>query len=350
MKRTLTLLSTALVVLCILVNVLPASAASGSSTGLSINPRKNLIVSPGQTLKDNLIVGNLSPTSTLDLSLRVVDFTFYNNSGTPKLFLAKNAPQETWSIRPFVSLPKTEIIGPSQQVQVPYSVTIPKNQGAGSYYSAIVYSATSGSGGNLDLDASGVTLMFVNVPGAVHENLVLQKLGAYTESKKNDTGSYAFINTVKPGYLAYTLKNNGNVTESPAGSATVKYMFGGKPINVASVNVNSSLALIGQSRLFQTCLNNLKQGTTAVGTYTLENVCGPVNLKPGRYSVSINLYYGQNGNQTQEISGSASFWYLPWWFNITCIVVILVLAFIIWRVVRKLQGKSSSNRKFGKRR
>lgn len=346
MKRILSMLSAALVVLGLVVNVVPASAAAaattsggGSSTGLSINPRKNLVVNPGQTINDNLIVGNLSPLYPLSISLRVVDFTFYNNSGTPKLFLAQNAPQTTWSIKPFIHLPGTETIPAGGSIQVPYSVTVPKNQGAGSYYGAIVYSADSGKGGNLDLDASGVSLVFVNVPGAVHENLSLQKLGVYTASKRAAVGSYTFINTQKPKQIAYTLQNKGNVAESPAGSATVTYMFGGKPINIANVNVNSDLALIGQSRLFQSCLNNLQQGVTAVGTYNLEDVCGPVNLKPGLYTINLSAYYGQNGNPTQEVSGTASFWYLPWWFIITFIVVILILAFIIWRVVRIVRRK-----------
>jgi hypothetical protein len=348
MKRILSMLSAALVVLGVVVNVVPASATS--STGLSINPRKNLVVSPGQTINDNLIVGNLSNAYPLDISLRVVDFTFYNNSGTPKLFLAPNASQTTWSIKPFVHLPKTESIPAGGSVQIPYSVTVPKNQGAGSYYSALVYSATSGKGGNLDLDASGVTLMFVNVPGLVHENLALQKLGIYTANKTSAAGSYTYINTVKPVQIGYTLKNSGNVTEAPAGGATITYMFGGKPINIESVNVNSDLALIGQSRLFQACLNNLKQGISAVGTYNLENVCGPVNLKPGMYTINLAAYYGQNGNPTREVTGTAHFWYLPWWFIITFIVVLLILAFVIWRIVRTVRRRLYGTSKTKSRR
>jgi hypothetical protein len=349
MKRILSLISAALVILGVVVNVIPASAAavSGSSTGLSINPRKNLIVDPGQTLKDNLEVGNLSRSLNLSISLRIVDFTFFNNSGTPKLFLAQNAPQTTWSIKPFIHVPSTETINAGHEIQVPYSVTVPKNQGAGSYYGAIVYSATSGGKGNVNLDASGVSLVFINVPGPVHENLTLQKLGVYTQSKANSTGSYTYINTQMPKQLGYTLDNKGDVAESPSGSATVKYMFGGKPISISSINVNSSLALIGQDRLFQTCLNNLKQGVSTVGTYTLANVCGPVNLKPGYYSASIAIYYGQNGNPTKEVIGAGGFWYLPWWFIIAAVVVILLLAFIIWRIVRAIRQGSKS--KFHKR-
>src|SRR5581483_3797482 len=123
MKRILTLLGAAFMVLAVVITAVPASAAtSQSSTGLSINPRKNLVVAPGQTIKDNLIVGNLSHSANLNISLKVVDFTFYNNSGTPKLFLAKNAPQTTWSIKPFIHLPSFQRIGAGQQTQIPYSV------------------------------------------------------------------------------------------------------------------------------------------------------------------------------------------------------------------------------------
>lgn len=353
MRRILSMLSAALVVLGVVVNVMPALAAAGnSSTGLSINPRKNLVVNAGQTISDNLLVSNLSAAYPLTISLKDVDFTFYNNSGTPKLFLAKNAPQTTWSIKPFLHFPATEVVPAGGSVQVPYTVTVPKNQGAGSYYGAVVYSADSGNGGNVDLDASGVTLMFVTVPGAVHEKLALQKLGTYTSSKTAAAGSYTFINTQSPTQIAYTLQDDGNVAESPAGSATLTYMFGGKPINISNINVNSDLALIGQSRLFQTCVNNEKQGITAVGTYTLNNVCGPVKLKPGMYTINLSAYYGQNGNPTQQVGGTAHFWYLPWWFIATFIAVLLVLAYIIWRVVRMIRRRlyGAPKHKVGHRR
>jgi hypothetical protein len=64
-------------------------------------------------------------------------------------------------------------------------------------------------------------------------------------------------------------------------------------------------------------------------------------LWPGRYSASLNLFYGQNGNRTQEIAGTASFWYLPAWFLIVLAVVLALIAYFVWRIVRKVRGGRS---------
>lgn len=339
--------------LSVLVAVNPlASAATApvGSTGLGIDPRKNLIVSPGQTVKDTLIVNNLSQKYSLGITLHIIDFTYYNNTGTPKLFLSPNAPQTSWSLKPFLHLPDSFVVTPGGQQQINYSVTVPKNQGAGSYYSAIEYSAAGSGGGNVALNASGVTLMFVTVPGTFKENLTLNKLGAYTNANVAYEGKYTYINTSLPTQIGYTLTNRGNVAESPSGSATIKYMFGGKPITIGSLNPNQELALLGQTRLFTSCMKSVPQTGTFNGAQVTTTACGTQSLKPGYYSVSANLFYGQNGNQTREISGMAGFWYLPWWFIGVVLFVILLIAYAVWRIKRKLSGKSSGNFKLRRRR
>ena len=60
---------------------------------------------------------------------------------------------------------------------------------------------------------------------------------------------------------------------------------------------------------------------------------------PGFYRLSLNLFYGQNGNRTQEITGSSVFWYMPMWFIVVLIVGLGALAFGIWRVVRMVRQK-----------
>lgn len=62
------------------------------------------------------------------------------------------------------------------------SVAIPAGHGAGSFYSAIIYSSGAPSGGNVGLNASGVTFAFAQVPGKVNEDLKLEKFGAYKQA------------------------------------------------------------------------------------------------------------------------------------------------------------------------
>ncbi|HSX05580.1 MAG TPA: hypothetical protein VLF69_03885 [Candidatus Saccharimonadales bacterium] len=341
MKRFFRYLSAALTALFLAISMLPASAATppaASSSGLSITPRKNYIINPGQTVTDKLTIGNLSGNADLNLTLRMVDFTFTDQSGTPKLNLAAKAQPTPWSLRPFTTLPQTLFIPHGETRTITYTIQMPKSQGAGSYYSAVLYQAGSANGANVSLSASGVTLVFASVPGTVRENLSLQKFGAYNSEDSGTSGSFVFIDVLQqPQMVAYTLKNEGNVFESPAGSIIVKDMFGHK---VADLNTNttSSLALLGQTRLFATCIKTVQQKIALEGGTSKNTSCTNPGLKPGKYTASLDVFYGQNGNQTKEITATATFWYLPLWFIIVMLVILAAVAGGIWWLQRKIRA------------
>lgn len=344
MKHLKSIILAALAVVVAGAYALPApSVAAQSSASLSIAPKKNYVIEPGKSVDDKLTIRNLDNTSDLELTLRVVDFTFTGDGGTPKLFLDENAEQTTWSLRPFLKVPKTVTVPKSGSKTVDISVAIPKVQGAGSYYSAIIYSTGAPDGGNVGLAASGVTLAFVNVPGKVHEDLKLEKFGAYRPAVSGKQAGYVFFATDEPQHIGYTLKNNGNVAEAPVGSITLTDLFGRETV-INEVNPNGSLALIGQSRTYTACIKLKEQSVDFNGSKTDAKTCVSPGLWPGYYSAKLNLFYGQNGNITQEIVGNASFIYLPWWFIIVLIIVIAVITFIVWKIVRKVRGRANSHR------
>lgn len=347
MKRFKTL-SLIVAVLAVLIAAVGTPVSAQSSASLSIVPKKNYTIEPGKSINDTLIIRNLDNERNLDLTLRVVDFTFIDDGGAPKLMLAEDAPQTTWSMKPFLTIPKSVSVPPKESRTLDMSVAIPENHGAGSYYSAIVYSSGSPDGGNVGLSASGVTLVFTSVPGAVDETLTLEKFGAY--NAVGSGGSYTFLTTQMPQRMAYTLKNEGNVTQSPVGSITLQHMFGGEEIVISDINPNESLALIGQARTFVSCIKLQSEEVDFNGARSREKTCSTPKLWPGRYSAKLHIFYGQNGNRTQEISGSASFWYLPWWFLVIFFAVLAVIAYIVWRIVRKVRGGRSRGMKSPRRR
>jgi hypothetical protein len=341
MKRLKSIVLVALAVLVSVGYILPAATASAvSSAALSIAPKKNYVIDPGQSVKDKLSIRNLDSVSPLELSLRVVDFTFTDDGGTPKLFLDPSAPQTTWSLKPFLTVPKNVTIPPSGSKTVDMSVAIPAKHGAGSYYSAIVYSSSAPDGGNVGLSASGVTLVFTTIPGQVKEDLKLEKFGAYVAATAQAKAHYSYWNLNEPQQMAYTLKNSGNVTEAPAGSITLKNMFG-KEYTINNVNPSGSLALIGQSRTYTSCIKLKEESVDFNGTKTPAAGCTSAGLWPGHYSVKLDLFYGQNGNMTQEVRGTAGFWYLPAWFLVLLAIVLLVIAFYVWKLVRFIRGRQN---------
>lgn len=355
MKRFISTVMAACAVFVAAAYAMPAVPVSAiSSSALSIVPKKNYVIEPGKAVTDKLTIRNLDTTNALVLTLRVVDFSFTDDGGTPKLFLDQNTPQTTWSLKPFLTVPKTVTVPKGSSKSLDMSVSIPKGHGAGSYYSAIIYSTGApGTGGNVGLSASGVTLVFTQIPGKVKENLTLKNFGAYVLDAQTQRPDYVFFTMNKPQGMAYTLKNEGNVTEAPVGSITIKDMFGNEQ-KITNLNPVGSLALIGQTRTFTSCMKLESQAVDFNGDKSKANKCVDPDLWPGIYTATLDVFYGQNGNLTREVTGTAMFWYVPGWF-IIALIAALLFAYIygrkLWyKIQDKLHGgvrlnKSSRRRK-----
>lgn len=317
----------------------PVAPVSAQSSSLSIAPKKNYLIEAGKTEKDKLNIRNLDSTSDLTLYLRVIDFTYTDETGTPKLFLDGDTEPTTWSLRSYLKVPETVTVPKGKSASVDMSVTMPKGIGAGSYYSAIVYSTSAPDAtgkGNVGLAASGTTLAFVTVPGAMNEEMNFLKLGAYSKTAQK----YQYITMDEPQVIGYTLENKGNVAEAPVGSMVLKNRFFGFEYNIAQVNPNKSLALIGQTRTFEACVKTAGQEQNFNGDTNEGNQCVSAGLWPGLYTVNAELFYGQNGNLTKELHKNAHFWYLPLWFIILAVLALLGLAFVIWRTIVMIRGGS----------
>lgn len=329
---------------------LPANAQSdGSSASLSIAPKKNYVIEPGKSVDDTLMIRNIDSTSSLQLNLRVVDFSYTDSTGTPKLLLDPNAAQTTWSAKPFLKVPKSVNIEPGGTAVLDISAAVPANQGAGSYYSAIVYSTGAPDGGNVGLAASGVTLAFISIPGQVSEDLTLKKFGLFDPQSSGSDDGFRMFTGNDPTTMGYSLENKGNVTESPVGSIKLKDIFGRETV-ISNINPNGSLALIGQTRTFSACIKVKETDTAAQGTTARSNTCESAGLWPGLYTASIDIFYGQNGNITQEIHKSGFFWYLPLWFIVVLVLLLLVIGFFIFKIVRKIKGSQQGKIRMPSRR
>jgi hypothetical protein len=350
MKRIKSMALAALAVLLVATYLLPAQPVEAqSSAALSIAPKKNYIVDPGESINDTLLIRNIDTANELQLYLRVIDFTYTDQGGTPKLFLDPNEPQKTWSAKPFLNVPETVTVPAGGNRSVDISVNLPANQGAGSYYSAIIYSTNAPDGGNVGLAASGVTLAFISVPGQVREDLLLKQFGAYDINAQGGDNGYRYIMGDEPKQLAYTIENRGNVTASPVGSITLRDMFGGER-TIADINPNESLALIGQTRTFTACIEIEEVEVNLQGSNAPTNRCASPGLWPGLYTATLDLFYGQNGNNTNEIVRTTHFWYLPLWFVVILVLILLVIAYFIWRLVRKIKARNNGKIKLSSAR
>jgi hypothetical protein len=314
-----------------------ASTSAQSSNGLGVSPRKDYTVQPGQTVSDTLYISNLSLRQDLLVNIRLVDFSAQDETGAPALHLEDNAPNTPWSLKPFAKVQKSVRIAAGKSANVPISVTMPAGQGAGSYYSAIEYTAQNPeTKERVTISASTASLVFVTVPGQTKEQLALKQFGAYETKTDGITGAFkgAFFGA-SPKEFAYRLENGGNVAERPSGSLIVKDIFGRTVKEIEDANPKKQLVLIGQTRRIQLCMkSSVLESKAPSGQNEKQNACDSPGLWPGRYTAEVALYYGLNGNSTQEIRATATFWYLPWWSIVLLVVIILIIVGLIWLIRR----------------
>jgi len=305
----------------------PVAKTFAQSNGLGITPELSYTVEPGTQRSDTLYVNNLSTSQPLNLKLGVVDFRPQDESGTPKILQASDAPQTPWSLKPYITLPSFITVDPGKSSLIPFTIKIPAGLGAGSYYSAVQYSAINGANQErVNVSASADTLMFVTVPGNATEQLSMLQFGA------ESGGKFDSVFSSPPSTFAYRIKNNGNLSESPAGSIVIKNIFGHISAHIDNANPRSELVLIGQTRKFEVCnpKNNSQQDLIKGDN------CKPLSLKPGMYTAEIELLYGQNGQTSHQINAKSTFWYLPLWFVIVFVLILLVIAYAIYYLYKKL--------------
>ncbi len=320
------------------------------SNALAIPPRKDYTLKPGESVSDTLTVTNSDPQTPLQLKLTVIHFTAQDESGTPQLIRDQGVQKTAWSLRSFIKMPEQILLDAGATVRIPIFIEMPADIGAGSYYSAIEYAAVNDlAQDKVNISASGVTLAFVKVPGKATQQLNFEQFGAFRPDKSGTGGTFAglFFNT-KPGVLAYRLKNEGNIAEQPIASIVVKNFSGDTLYTIGNANVKNQLALRGQTRRFETCIapENVQQ-TTENGVEVDTVVCGDTNFSPGRYTAELSVLYGENGNETREITAKTSFWYLPWWFVGLVVAGLAIVVAAISYVVRRVQ--SFRNRKTRRR-
>ncbi|MDB5182216.1 MAG: hypothetical protein JWP13_979 [Candidatus Saccharibacteria bacterium] len=348
MKKIGILLSSFLLLTTI---IMTPSSVSAAANAIGVNPRRDYIVSPGDKISETLFVNNIDKTEELTVKVEIIDFQSQNETGSPALLLKATQPTK-WSLKPFMTISSQYKIAAGKSVEVPFTISIPKNLGAGSYYSAVRYSAVNpDTGENVSLTSSAVTLLFVRVSGEARSSLTLDDFGAFTPNEDFTSGVFGkFYGASKPSYVSYKLRNNGNIAEQPTGSILIKDTFGKEYKLFQDANPGKNLVLIGQTRRIDVCLNEerktIKNADTGVD---MEDVkCNAPNLKPGRYTAQLGLVYGTNGNSSQELRETATFWYLPAWFIVSVLAGFAAVAFGVWTLIKKV--KSFRKPTYGSRR
>jgi len=322
-KRLIAALS-CLVLLAAAMPFASAQTANGSPTGsgLSISPTiSEFTIKPGDKATVKITLKNITVDNVTAQGF-VNDFTSDGDTGNPKILTNTKQPTAN-SIRNFVYGLTDITLQRGEQKNVTVGLQVPANTTPGAYYGIIRYKAVPAGGGapapgQVALTASVGTIVLVTVPGNIHEQVQLKGLHVYRGAFD---GKFFFR---PPTRIGIEIANFGNGFVKPFGNVEVHNMFNK---NVLGYQINNPKQpgniLPGSSRLFTQNIKGINQ--------------------IGRYTVIASVSYGKG---TQVLSLQKNIWYIPIWFAILFVALVLGLLYLAYRSYRnyKSNSKHSSRR------
>ncbi len=131
------------------------------------------------------------------------NFSAQGETGAPA-FSADKSGLDTW----LVVTPMQVTIAPGQAIQIPYTITIPKDADPGGYFSAIFWSSAPPATANdqVSIGAKVGLLVLLRVNGAVTESAGITQF---------DRNGHGFFYASLPVNLRYKFRNSGGDRVQP---------------------------------------------------------------------------------------------------------------------------------------
>lgn len=314
-----------------------ASAAEGFNVITSPLPIK-ITAQPGQTVESELRIKNQG-TQPEGIKVGLMKFAATGETGQPDLF--DLTPKDTYASWVHFT-PSNFVAQPNVWNSIKMTITIPADAGLG-YYLAITYSPSNQPGAahvtNLKGSAATLVLLDVKVP---YEKRALNLVDFSTDHKL-----YEYL----PANFSITLHNSGNIYLPPAGNIFI--LRGDKTIETIDFNDAGGSVLPQSNRVFKLPWN------TGFPHYVERLVNGkPVNdskgqpkqnlkwdftqvnkLRFGKYSARLLIAY-DDGTRDVPLESTLSFWVIPWKIIIGLLLLVAVVGYGVFALVRSVVRKA----------
>lgn len=312
-----------------LIPFVTAQDQPDGGNGLQISPtRSEISILPGEQKQFSIDIKNIT-NGELEAQATINDFESDGVTGVPQIIIDTNERIPT-SISNFIKGLDSITLKPGESKRVNLTVDIPADATPGAYFGAVRYSAIPKGGvlseaeRQLALTASVAHLVLIEISGDITEQIQIEKLAAGRDAKgdnKEIKNNWIFLNS--PNRSSLTIKNLGNGFARPFGSVNIQNMFG-KEVYRYDVNDTDpkGIVLPKSTRVF---INNIENVKT-----------------PGRYTSTASVAYGNGG---EVITYKSTFWYLPVWFLLTVVAIIVSIGAGIYLVYRKKYSSKSSKKK-----
>ncbi len=321
----------------------PAHAQSVSTEGFaaSISPLPILLTTkPGTSVSADLRVNN---PSTHDEKLKVVIKTFTQDGPDGKVNLRD--PTAADDFIKWISFDRSVFDAPPGLWQtVKMTVNVPKTAAFG-YYFAVEFTEANppvkqnGTGTSIQGAVASFVLLNAQAPGETKQLKVT--------SFSADHQVYEFL----PATFSVRLHNSGNIFASATGNIFI--MRGSKQVAVLNVNENHGLIIPGSNRLFTTSWDSgfpvyktvydgngqpLRDKDGGIKKQLSWNFSQVSKLRFGHYTAKLALIYN-DGQRDVPITGTLSFWVVPWRVIVFTILIIAGPAVLVYLIMKRRFNK-----------
>jgi hypothetical protein len=279
---------------------------------LTISPARIEISSdPGQTLTEKMILIN-EGNDTETFYSSYANFQAQGDSGNPA-FVSATDDLGTWmSTMPSITLK------PGESLDVPFTVTIPKDATPGGHFAVVFWGNGAIQPGSVGVGAKTGLLVLLSVNGDVKE-----QAGFLDFNTLNKQFWYSTL----PVSFEYRFKNDGGDRIKPTGPITIRdSVF--LPAQVIDANPGSGNILPGSTRRFQVdWINYTRPNNYVAPTNFFKKFWSNVsyqwaNFAVGLYSANLHVAYGTKG---ESASSTVFFFVFPWQLVLVMIIVILLI-------------------------
>lgn len=315
--------------LAVAASLLPAAVHADTQGDFNLQVTPSPLVAtikPGVKTKLELKVHN-GGTAAEDLKIESRGFTLKSDSTNINLL---DTPPDFASWVTF-SQPKFSVQS-GQWATEQVTLNPPKDSGF-SYSFAVVISrqnAPKGTGGTRAIAGSLAVFTLINV----------DRPGATSSLEVSNFSTTKHMYEYLPATFSVRFRNNGNTIAQPLGNIFVQRGNSHSPLGSLDVNEKQGYILPGTERtitatwndgfpVYQTVHN--PDGTTS--QKLVWNWAKLSQLRIGRYTARLVAVYSQGGRDV-PIEGTVSFWVLPWKILLIPFVVLLLVLFALFMIVR----------------
>ena len=287
-----------------------------SGNGFRVSPvRSELTIDKGKSQQLTITVENPSDIPTTAKAV-VNDFVSSDQeNGEPRLILDNSVPLPKNDFTKLVRGLHDIDLGPREKKDITISIAVPADANAGGYYGAIRFlPSVINNSGNVGLTASVGTIVLVRVPGNLTERLELVQMGASQKDHIKSFFNHGDIDVV------VRLKNTGDIHVKPFGKVQIKDMFGKVVKEYELNNVEPRANILPDS---------IRKFTNPVSK--------PSHGWIGRYTITTSIGYSQGSGDL--INAKTSFWYIPNWVFIALLVLVLVVAGVVFFLLKRRDHK-----------